>query len=74
MLFRKCGIDVFGNAFSNVCDLKNPPFHRKNRLFADKFAEFFPIVAELLQCEVYMSPYICNVIGNEQRFRTMTQN
>lgn len=51
-----------------TCNLQNPPFHRKNRLFVDKFAEFFTLVAELIQCEVYMSPYICNVIGNEQRF------
>lgn len=66
MLFRKCGIDVFGNAFSNVCDLKNPPFHRENRLFADKFAEFLPLIAELVQCDERMCLYICNVIGNEQ--------
>lgn len=53
---------------------KIPHFTAKTAFFADKFAEFFPIVAELLQCEVYMSPYICNVIGNEQRSLTMTQN
>lgn len=44
----------------------NPPFHREKRLFADKFAEFLPLIAELVQCDEHMCLYICNVIGNER--------